>query len=96
VVRRLLEDDRVKRAINIPNKDGWTALYTVLSTFPKEETLVDDLVRLLLEAGADPSLGLPGGSPLDLARSHGYYNAVMLLEVGRRGSTEFALFFGIY
>ena len=81
VVRELLDNTNIN--VNHVNRLGWTALIeaVILSDGgPKHQ----QIVRLLLEAGADPELpDRDGMSPLQLAKSKGYREiATILIEHG--------------
>lgn len=78
VVKYLLENTAID--VNLTNSVGWTALIEaiILGDGGKGQ---QDIVRLLLEHGADPTMTDEWGkSPLELARREGFAEIAQILE----------------
>jgi len=85
IVRSFLRDSKVKReSINLQDPcDGETALHTTLGTALNEdqEEVITDIIRMLVEAGANPSIeDHEGYTPLEAAIEFGYEECVTILE----------------
>ena len=85
--------------INSQDRTGWTSLYWILSRCGSKEKFVD-MVRLLLELGADPNIcTIDHTTPLHQASSQGLLEAARLLlshgakvdEKDGKGRTPFEL-----
>jgi ankyrin repeat protein len=79
-VRILLETDI---NVNHVNNLGWTALLEAVILGDGGPTY-SEIVRLLVDAGAQPIPDRDGSTPLDHARSRGFSEIVSLLEAGQK------------
>ena len=80
IVKRLLQDPRVRASIDMQNRHGDTALHFACR---HNETMANAMVTLLLEAGAAPILtNNDGKTPLAYLRMHhpAHHAAITLLE----------------
>lgn len=78
VVKYLLESTAID--VNLTNSVGWTALIEAIILGDGGQAQ-QDIVRLLLVHGADPTMTDEWGkSPLDLARREGFAEIAQLLE----------------
>ena len=81
LVKRLLQDPRVRASVDMQISDGRTALHFACN-FPSREP-VAPLVHLLLEAGANPTVpNNEGQPPLALLQQHkpSHHTSIALLE----------------
>lgn len=76
----------INNGADVNYRDSWGAFPLILATTSDRLSQTGDMVRLLLENGAEPNARFEGRTPLSIARAQGHTRVVELLL--QHGGTE--------